>query len=197
MTATAEQELRVTETVELRRIAQESLTRCGVELATNGGQTATASSPITGEPTFPHPVATPSDVVDTIDRAYEAFLAWRTTPGRLRGALVKRFGSCCRAQVRHRGSHHHRGREDPVRGAGRGQEMIDICDFAVGLSRQLEGRTMPSERPGHRLAETGIRSAWSASYQPSTSRPRSGRGTPRLRSCAEMPSSGSPPPKRR
>ena len=37
---------------------------------------------------------------------------------------------------------------------GEVQEMIDICDFAVGLSRQLDGRTMPSERPGHRLMET-------------------------------------------
>ena len=155
MTATAEQELQVTDTVELRRMAQESLTSCGVELVEIAGRSAAANSPITGEPTLPYPVATTGDVVDAIDRAYEAYLSWRTTPAPLRGALVKRFGSLL--------SEHKsdiaalitiEAGKIPSEALGEVQEMIDICDFAVGLSRQLEGRTMPSERPGHRLAET-------------------------------------------
>ena len=73
----------------------------------------------------------------------------------MRGALVKRFGVLV-------GEHRHALAELITIEAGKigsealgeVQEMIDICDFAVGLSRQLDGRTMPSERPGHRLMET-------------------------------------------
>ena len=73
-------------------------------------------------------------------------------PAPVRGALVKRFGQLL--------TEHKRDVADlvgvevgkiPSEALGEVQEMIDICDFAVGLSRQLEGRTMPSERPGHRL----------------------------------------------
>lgn len=79
-------------------------------------------------------------------------------------------------------------------GAGEVQEMIDICDFAVGLSRQLYGLTIASERPGHRMMETwhplGVVGVISAFNFPVAG---SGPGTPRWRWCAAMPWSGSLP----
>ena len=88
-------------------------------------------------------------------RATDAFAAWRDLPGPHRGELVRLLGEELR-------------REKDALGAlvtlevgkiaqeglGEVQEMIDICDFAVGLSRQLYGLTIASERPGHRLTET-------------------------------------------
>ena len=74
---------------------------------------------------------------------------------------------------------------------GEVQEMIDICQFAVGLSRQLYGKTIASERPGHRLMETwhplGVVGVITAFNFPS----RCGPGTPRSRWCAGTPWCGS------
>jgi aldehyde dehydrogenase (NAD+) len=87
-------------------------------------------------------------------RASEAFLAWRDVPAPRRGELVRLFGEALREA-----------KDDlgllvtleagKIRSEGLGevQEMIDICDFAVGLSRQLYGLTLPSERPGHAMME--------------------------------------------
>ncbi|WP_289472933.1 aldehyde dehydrogenase family protein, partial [Klebsiella pneumoniae] len=90
-----------------------------------------------------------------IDAAHAAFTRWRTVPAPLRGELVRRFGNVLRE---HKAA---LGRlvtlEDgkiASEGLGEVQEMIDICDFAVGLSRQLYGLTIASERPGHRMMET-------------------------------------------
>jgi hypothetical protein len=74
-------------------------------------------------------------------------------------ALPRRAGTpprraAARTQGRPRGPDHRRGRQDPLRGLGEVQEMIDICDFALGLSRQLYGLTIATERPGHRMMET-------------------------------------------
>ena len=90
-----------------------------------------------------------------IDRAHAAFLRWRGVPAPVRGELVRLLGEQLR---RHK---------EPLgqlvtletgkilsEGRGEVQEMIDICDFAVGLSRQLYGLTIASERPGHRMMET-------------------------------------------
>jgi aldehyde dehydrogenase (NAD+) len=90
-----------------------------------------------------------------IASAHEAFLAWRMVPAPKRGELVRLFGEELRAA------------KEPLgrlvtiengkilqEGLGEVQEMIDICDFAVGLSRQLHGLTIASERPGHRMMET-------------------------------------------
>ena len=88
-------------------------------------------------------------------RAVEAFRAWRRVPAPRRGELVRLFGEELRAA-----------KADLARlvtleagkitseGLGEVQEMIDVCDFAVGLSRQLYGLTLPSERPGHHMRET-------------------------------------------
>jgi aldehyde dehydrogenase (NAD+) len=101
------------------------------------------------------PQADAADVEAAVAAAHAAFLEWRTVPAPVRGALVKRFGQLL--------TEHKQDVADLVgvevgkigsEALGEVQEMIDICDLAVGLSRQLEGRTMPSERPGHRLMET-------------------------------------------
>jgi aldehyde dehydrogenase (NAD+) len=95
------------------------------------------------------------DVGEIVERAHAAFLAWRTVPGPKRGELIRLLGEELRAN------------KEPLgrivsietgkilsEGLGEVQEMIDICDFAVGLSRQLHGLTIASERPGHRMMET-------------------------------------------
>ena len=142
-------------TDDLADLARRALDRCGVEFAPATGPTVTARTPVTGADLFAVAAAGPDEVAAAVARAHEAFLAWRTVPAPVRGGLVKRFGALLTEHL-----------EDladlvqvevgKIRAEARGevQEMIDICDFAVGLSRQLEGRTMPSERPGHRLMET-------------------------------------------
>lgn len=112
-------------------------------------------SPVNGEELARIAWASPEDVEAAVARAHEAYLRWRLVPGPQRGALVKRYAELL---VEHK--------EElgtlvslevgkiTSEALGEIQEMIDICDFAVGLSRQLYGRTMTSERPGHRLAET-------------------------------------------
>jgi hypothetical protein len=83
-----------------------------------------------------------------------AFLAWRNTPAPRRGELVRRFGArrCAHKAALAELVTLEAGK---IRSEGEGevQEMIDICDFAVGLSRQLHGLTIASERPGHRMRE--------------------------------------------
>ena len=99
--------------------------------------------------------ASSAEVTAAIDRAHQAFLAWRTVPPPVRGELVRLLGEELR---RHKDA---LGRlvtmeMGKILSEGRGevQEMIDICDFAVGQSRQLHGLTIASERPGHRMMET-------------------------------------------
>ena len=90
-----------------------------------------------------------------IEHAQQAFSQWRVVPAPARGALVRRLGELLT-------EHKHavadlvtiEAGKIPSEALGEVQEMIDVCEFAVGLSRQLYGRTMPSERPGHRLLET-------------------------------------------
>jgi len=94
-------------------------------------------------------------VRDAIAAAKGAFAAWRTVPAPVRGALVKRFGALVQE---HKADLAElitiEAGKIPSEAQGEVQEVIDICDFAVGLSRQLDGRTMPSERQRHRLMET-------------------------------------------
>jgi aldehyde dehydrogenase (NAD+) len=139
---------------ELRERALGSLGRCGVGDDRLRGDHRSVT-PIRGQELTAVGWSAAQDVDDAVARARDAFLAWRETPAPARGALVKRLGELLR-----------RHKEDLAalitlevgkitsEALGEVQEMIDICDFAVGLSRQLYGRTMPSERPGHRLQET-------------------------------------------
>jgi len=150
-------EITLPSTDSLRQIARTALQRCGadVDALPGGGGRFPARTPITGEELFSVPAAGPADVEAAIDAAHETFLSWRTTPGPVRGETVKRFGQLLTE---------HKGDIADLIGVevgkirsealGEVQEMIDICDYALGLSRQLDGRTMASERPGHRLMET-------------------------------------------
>lgn len=89
-----------------------------------------------------------------IARAAEAFQYWRTIPAPKRGEIVRQYGQALRAKKEALGRlvSYEMGKS-LQEGWGEVQEMIDICDFAVGLSRQLYGMTMPSERPEHRMFE--------------------------------------------
>ena len=96
-----------------------------------------------------------ADVDAAVDRATEAFAAWRVTPAPVRGNLVRRLGELLREHKEALGELVSiEAGKIRSEGLGEVQEMIDICDFAVGLSRQLHGLTIASERPGHRLMET-------------------------------------------
>ncbi|MFI0907761.1 aldehyde dehydrogenase family protein [Streptomyces sioyaensis] len=140
-------------TEDLRARARAGLARLGVTV--EEGSDFPARSPITGEDLFGLRAATPADTDRAVADARAAFLTWRATPAPRRGELVRRLGELLRD---------HKGdladlitiEAGKIRSEALGevQEMIDICDFAVGLSRQLYGRTIASERPGHRLAET-------------------------------------------
>ncbi|MBV8430188.1 MAG: aldehyde dehydrogenase family protein [Solirubrobacterales bacterium] len=147
--------LSVSSTDDLRAQAREALRRCGAELDRAGGPTRLARTPITGEDLFEMPAAGAAEVQAAIAAARQAFLEWRTTPAPVRGALVKRLGELLTDHKADVGALITvEAGKIPSEAVGEVQEMIDICDFAVGLSRQLSGRTMPSERPGHRLMET-------------------------------------------
>jgi aldehyde dehydrogenase (NAD+) len=152
---TPQRDLSVSSTEELRQRARRSLDRCGVSLSPGAGPRIAARSPITGEDLFEVPATDAAAVHAAIAAASSAFATWRTVPAPVRGALVKRFGGLVQE--------HKADIAELItievgkissEALGEVQEVIDICDFAVGLSRQLDGRTMPSERPNHRLMET-------------------------------------------
>jgi aldehyde dehydrogenase (NAD+) len=96
-----------------------------------------------------------AEVDGMVRRATEAFHAWRDVPGPRRGELVRLLGEELRAAKDELGAlvtvEAGKIRQE---GLGEVQEMIDICDFAVGMSRQLHGLTIASERPGHTMRET-------------------------------------------
>jgi aldehyde dehydrogenase (NAD+) len=111
-------------------------------------------SPIDGRRLAGVHTASEDDYNTAITRAHEAFLKWRVTPGPVRGETVRRFGNGLRDLK------HELGQlvtlesgKIVAEGEGEVQEMIDICDFAVGQSRMLYGLTIQSERPNHRLME--------------------------------------------
>ena len=98
--------------------------------------------------------ATPEDYESAVVAAQKAFLAWRETPAPKRGEVVRQLGNALRGLKSELGQlvALEAGKILPE-GEGEVQEMIDICDFATGLSRQLHGLTIASERPGHRMME--------------------------------------------
>jgi aldehyde dehydrogenase (NAD+) len=98
---------------------------------------------------------TPAEVDAMVDRANAAFTVWRTVPAPRRGELVRLFGEELRAAKQDLGALVTLEAGKILQeGLGEVQEMIDICDFAVGVSRQIYGLTMASERPGHAMRET-------------------------------------------
>jgi aldehyde dehydrogenase (NAD+) len=120
----------------------------------SGGDFLESTSPIDGRPLGKVPVTTREEYDRVVEKAREAFLVWREVPAPQRGEIVRQIGDELRAA-----------KDDLGRlvtlemgkileeGKGEVQEMVDICDFAVGQSRMLYGKTMPSERPEHRLFE--------------------------------------------
>jgi aldehyde dehydrogenase (NAD+) len=138
-----------------RAIAAELLATIGVDAARTSGGSWTVATPLTGRALADIPLADAAGVGAAIARTHAAFPAWAALPAPVRGEVVRRLGERLRAE-----------KETLARlvtleagkilseARGEVQEMIDVCDLAVGLSRQLYGRTMPSERPGHRLMET-------------------------------------------
>jgi aldehyde dehydrogenase (NAD+) len=131
------------------------LSQLGVAPARYKSGALRVTSPLTGEVIGEVRETTPSEAAALIEQAAAAYRKWRVLPAPRRGELVRLLGEELRAA-----------KEDlgrlvtleagkiPSEGLGEVQEMIDICDFAVGLSRQLYGLTIATERPGHRMMET-------------------------------------------
>jgi len=119
-----------------------------------GGDVIEKISPVDGKVLARVRSASAEDYEWAVGRAHEAFLKWRVTPGPVRGETVRQLGNALREA-----------KSDLAtlvtletgkiiaEGEGEVQEMIDICDFAVGQSRMLYGLTIQSERPSHRLME--------------------------------------------
>ncbi len=139
---------------ELTAAAHRAATSCGVaaELLRGDHQ---VTSPINGGALASVSWRSSADVDEAVERARAAFAQWRMVPAPARGQVVRRFADLLRER-----------KADLAtlvslevgkitsEAAGEVQEMIDICELAVGLSRQLYGKTISSERPGHRLSET-------------------------------------------
>src|SRR5213595_532704 len=111
-------------------------------------------SPIDGKLLARVRTATDAEYEKTITRAQEAFEKWRVTPGPVRGETVRQLGNALRELKSELGQLVTlESGKIIAEGEGEVQEMIDICDFAVGQSRMLYGLTIQSERPSHRLME--------------------------------------------
>jgi aldehyde dehydrogenase (NAD+) len=130
------------------------LDRLGIADRATGGHLA-VFSPVNGSQIGAVRMHSAQEAASAVGRAQEAFSAWRNVPAPRRGELIRLFGDELR------------GNKDALgelvavetgkilsEGLGEVQEMIDICDFALGLSRQLYGLTIASERPGHRMMES-------------------------------------------
>ncbi len=126
----------------------------GNEWIAGEGPKLVARSPIDGSTTAELNMASAQQVNEAIARASAAFPAWRDTPAPIRGELVRRIGNAFREQLDDMATLvSWEAGKITAEARGEVQEIIDICDFAVGLSRQLYGKTIASERPGHRLTE--------------------------------------------
>ena len=123
-------------------------------IADPAGTRLVSYNPTTGEPIASIVEATPATYDTVVRRAVARFETWRAVPAPKRGELVRDLGNALRALKEPLGElvTLEMGKIR-VEGWGEVQEMIDICDFAVGLSRQLYGVTTHSERPGHRMHE--------------------------------------------
>ncbi len=119
-----------------------------------GGEEIVSINPSTGEPIATIRQASANDYDRVIDRASAAFQAWRMVPPPRRGEVVRKIGLALREHQADLGQLVTlEVGKIPSEGLGEVQEMIDMCDFAVGLSRQLHGLTIASERPRHRMFE--------------------------------------------
>jgi len=118
------------------------------------GETLNSYSPVDGKMIGSVAAADKNSYEAVIKKAGEAFLTWKLVPAPKRGEVVRQIAEALRQNKEPLGKlvSYEMGKS-LQEGLGEVQEMIDICDFAVGLSRQLHGLTMHSERPGHRMYE--------------------------------------------
>ena len=135
-------------------ITKPLLNTLGVAAAAYLGGSLRVHSPIDGSAIGAVHEADAGTMLAAIGRAQQAHLEWRHVPAPRRGELLRLFGAELRAHKTELAAlvAIEAGKVSSE-GAGEVQEMIDICDFAVGLSRQLHGLTIASERPGHRMME--------------------------------------------
>jgi aldehyde dehydrogenase (NAD+) len=126
----------------------------GRRFSRGAGSVLGVTSPIDGAVLGELRMASPDEVRDAVDAAARAFSTWRAVPAPRRGEFVRRFGSLLREHKAELATlvTHEVGKISQE-ALGEVQEMIDITDFAVGLSRQLYGLVIASERPHHRLTE--------------------------------------------
>jgi len=146
-------------------VMQELLKQLGIKEANDGvstgrewiksnGKTIPSFSPVDGKKIAEVTCGDEQTYEQVIRKAEEAFITWRMMPSPKRGEIVRQVGEALRKNKEPLGKlvSYEMGKS-LQEGYGEVQEMIDICDFAVGLSRQLHGLTMHSERPGHRMYE--------------------------------------------
>ncbi len=146
-----------------KKIAAEIFPRLGLKAGNAGGFDGAwfgsgpwieKRTPIDGTVLARVRTVTPAETARAVGAAERAFRAWREVPAPRRGELARRLGEALRAHKRDLGRLITLETGKIVaEGEGEVQEMIDICDFATGLSRQLHGLTIASERPGHRMME--------------------------------------------
>ncbi|MFB3050486.1 MAG: aldehyde dehydrogenase family protein, partial [Acidimicrobiia bacterium] len=119
-----------------------------------GGETVDVINPTTGESLATATLASLDDYDRVVANSVETFQLWRQLPAPKRGDYIRRLGNALRENIDALAGlvTLEMGKILPE-GVGEVQEMVDICDFAVGLSRQLYGNTMTSERPDHRMYE--------------------------------------------
>jgi len=136
-------------------LAHTLLARLGVSATPSGAADLLSRSPIDASILGHVPAHSVQDVDTIVAAAQAAYLAWRVVPAPQRGELIRLLGEELRAEKAALGQLITlEAGKISSEGLGEVQEMIDICDFAVGLSRQLYGLTIASERPGHRMMET-------------------------------------------
>ncbi len=118
----------------------------------SSGDILASHSPVDGALIAKVKTTSKEDYDKVMEAATSAFKIWKNKPAPLRGEIVRQFGDKLRELKEPLGKlvSYEMGKSYQE-GLGEVQEMIDICDFAVGLSRQLHGLTMHSERPGHRM----------------------------------------------
>ena len=140
--------------LQLRIQAENPGTSTGQKHFTGGGDFIWSYSPADGEPIAKVAVTTQEEYEQVVKKAQEAFLHWRTVPAPKRGEIVRQIGNKLRQYKEPLGKlvSYEMGKI-LQEGLGEVQEMIDICDFAVGLSRQLYGKVIVSERVNHKMIE--------------------------------------------
>ena len=131
------------------------ISACGLTASEIEGGTLAVRTPVDGAEIARLKTHSAADIQAMIAKGVKAFESWRQVPAPRRGELVRLLGEELRAEKKNLGRLVTLEAGKILQeGLGEVQEMIDICDFAVGLSRQLYGLTIASERPGHAMRET-------------------------------------------